>query len=126
MSLIEDAGGGAAARGSSRSLRPALCGHRDTKAESVVAELKKRVLVSVEQVMTNFDHSIREGADQELKQRPNEAVGAHSAREFRGDVFFDGEEFVEVVNRYHEAVDVVRAPTLEQLMRDVNEKWGRE
>lgn len=76
--------------------------------------------------MTNFDHSIREGADQELKQRPNEAVGARSAWEFRGDVFFDGEEFVEVVNRYHEAVDVVRAPTLEQLMRDVNEKWGRE
>ena len=74
--------------------------------------------------MSNFDHVVPDGLEDEL--RSGKYIAGHSALHFHGDVFWDGKQFVEYVNRFWYHVDTKQAPTLEELMRTVNEKWGAE
>ena len=74
--------------------------------------------------MSNFDHSIDEGFEDALKEKPNVLCGQHSGWNFCGYVWFDGTNFVEQVWQYHTPVEEVAAPSLKELMENVNEKYG--
>lgn len=76
--------------------------------------------------MSNFDHSIDEGLEEVLKARPKEVFGRHAAYNFNSHVWWDGNQFVEQVWKYHQVVDYMAAPTLQELMETVNDKWGWE
>lgn len=77
----------------------------------------------VEEVMSNFDHEIRPGADEELREGK---WGRHSAWEFNGRVWYEDGAFHEEVWRYGVPREVLSAPTLDALMRAVNDEWGWE
>ena len=75
--------------------------------------------------MSNFDHSIDEGFEADLRAGMG---GSHAAWEFHGTVWYDAKagQFCEVVRRYHVVVGIVGRPTLEELMEAVNEEYGWE
>ena len=74
--------------------------------------------------MTNFDHSIDGGFGGILKSKPNEIFGNHAARNFCGDVFWNGKLFCEKVYCYHGLVGEYTADSLRELMETVNEEHG--
>jgi hypothetical protein len=73
--------------------------------------------------MTNFDHSVDAGLADDLKAGMR---ASHSAWNFNGQVWYDPDEdvFKEDVWVYHAKVATRSAPTLEDLMRVVNDEFG--
>ena len=73
--------------------------------------------------MSNFDHVIDDGLEADLRAG---LTGHHAAWEFSGVVWFDARlgQFCEAVRRYHALVGVVAAPTLRELMEEVNDEYG--
>ena len=76
--------------------------------------------------MTNYDHSVDPGLGVELKSKPNKIFGNHTAWNFCGDVFWNGQLFCEKVYRYHNLVGEYTANSLEELMKVVNAEHGRD
>lgn len=74
--------------------------------------------------MTNFDHTIDDGFESSL--RTQAVWGRHAGWNFNGRVWFDGNEFCEEVWTYHVPREVVRASSLQELMRIVNEQYGTD
>ena len=75
--------------------------------------------------MSNFDHSIDGGLEEDLRSGKR---GTHAAWDFNGAVWYDPKAalFYEAVRRYHVVVAIVGRPTLEELMREVNDEYGWE
>ena len=75
--------------------------------------------------MSNFDHKIDDGLEADLRAG---LKGRHAAWEFNGRVWFDARlgMFCEAVRRYHALRGVVAAPTLRELMAEVNDEYGWE
>lgn len=73
--------------------------------------------------MTNYDHSIDEGFEEACRAG---TVGCHTARDFFGKVWWDGEQFCEEVMCLGAEVGFYRAATLQELMRVVNDLHGWE
>lgn len=73
-------------------------------------------------VMTNFDHSIEEWADERL--RAGDVYGDYPGRDFFGKVWFDGESFQCQVWQYGSPVETIAASSLEDLMDSVSEVYG--
>lgn len=73
--------------------------------------------------MSNFDHTVDPGLEDDLRAG---MLAQHSARDFCGEVRWDAERglFTETVRRHHAVVGQVSAPTLEELMREVNDEYG--
>jgi hypothetical protein len=73
--------------------------------------------------MTNFDHSVDEGLEADLRAGMR---ARHSAWNFNGQVWYDaaGEVFREEVWVYHALVAERSAATLEELMRVVSDEFG--
>jgi hypothetical protein len=73
--------------------------------------------------MSNFDHSIDDGLADDLKAGMR---ASHSAWNFNGQVWWDPDEqvFKEDVWVYHVKQVTLSAPTLEDLMRVVNDEYG--
>jgi len=73
--------------------------------------------------MSNFDHSVDEGFEDDLRAGLR---GTHSAWNFNGQVWYDPDEdvFKEEVWVYHQMVAVRSAPDLETLMRVVSDEFG--
>jgi len=72
--------------------------------------------------MTNFDHTIDPGMDQEL--RTKRVISEHTARNFFGYVWFTGGQFHEEVWVQYHPRAVRSAPTLDALMQMVNTEFG--
>lgn len=73
--------------------------------------------------ISNYDGgSITEGLEERLKA--GKVIAQHSAWEFCGYVYWDGERFVELVDRYQETVAAYTADSLRELMAEVNDDWG--
>jgi hypothetical protein len=93
----------------------------------LTAEEDARVLALPETKlgMTNFDHSIDPGLDAALREGMK---GRHAAWEFNGLVWLDERTgmFCEVVRRYHMVVAAYAAPSLKELMDEVNDEHGWE
>ena len=73
--------------------------------------------------MSNLDQSIDPGLEQHLKAG---GEGSHWAWDFGGTIRWDAESsvFAEEVFVHHESQGTRTAPTLEELMRVVNEEFG--
>lgn len=73
--------------------------------------------------MSNFDHSIDDGMEQDLR---NGMRGSHEAWNFYANVWFEDGRFFSQVNRYGGHVDTIAADSLEDLMEKTNEQYGYE
>jgi len=73
--------------------------------------------------MSNFDHVIDDGLEADLRAG---LKGRHAAWDFNGLVWFETRigQFCEAVRQYHVLVGVVAAPTLRELMGEVNDEYG--
>lgn len=73
--------------------------------------------------MSNEDHTIDDGLEADLYQGMK---GRHAAWNFNGLMWLDNRTgmFCEVVRRYHVIVAVHAAPTLKDLMQEVNDDHG--
>ena len=73
--------------------------------------------------MTNFDHSIDDGLEDDLRAGQ---VGEHAAWNFYGQVWFDPDAglFYELVRRFHSPIALHAAPSLQDLMHEVNDEHG--
>ena len=78
----------------------------------------------IELSMSNFDHSINDGFEDALKEKPNQVFGRHSGWNFNGRVLFNGEKFLEEVWCYGAPVKTIEASSLEELMTTVNNEFG--
>lgn len=76
--------------------------------------------------MTNFDHSIDDGLEEYLKSGGKDAK--HAAWNFNGNLYYKEEDglFYEDVYRYHNFEETFSAPTLQELMDEVNQEFGGE
>lgn len=74
--------------------------------------------------MSNFDHVIDDGFADALQG--GKVYGRHAAWNFNGTVWWDGKQFAEEVWVYRVPRDVLRADTLEELMEEVNDRYGSE
>jgi hypothetical protein len=72
--------------------------------------------------MSNYDGQVDDGFADAL--RGGDVFGHHYAYNFCGRVWWDGNEFVERVKRHWVTIGHHRASTLEDLMREVNGKYG--
>ena len=74
-------------------------------------------------VMSNFDHTQDEGFEDDLQAGMR---GTHSAWNFNGQVWYDPDAdlFREEVWVHHVRMAEHSAPTLEELMRTVNDEFG--
>jgi hypothetical protein len=75
--------------------------------------------------MSNFDHSIDPGMDEDLRAGMR---GEHTAWNFHGQVWYDPAEgaFKEEVSVHKAVRGVLSAPTLEELMDEVNAEYGSD
>lgn len=73
--------------------------------------------------MSNFDHSVDPGMEDDLRAGMR---GEHSAWNFHGVVWFDPDKgvFREEVKVYGAVRGTWSAPTLEELMHEVNDRFG--
>jgi hypothetical protein len=73
--------------------------------------------------MTNADHSIDDGLEDALRRGMK---GRHAAWNFNGLVWLDDRTgmFCEVVRQYHVIVGAFAAPSLKELMSEVNDCYG--
>ena len=80
----------------------------------------------IDQEMSNFDSSIDDGMSEALMSEPGMVFGYHSAWNFNGKVYYEEGKYHEEVWVYHELKEIISAETLEELMEEVNLKYGDE
>jgi hypothetical protein len=92
-----------------------------TSLDEVVEYIRPRP--DVGDVMTNFDHSIEDGAEESLRAGSR---GVHAAWEFNGNVWYEESDglFHEIVHRFHVPVGHFAAESLRELMEVVNDECG--
>jgi hypothetical protein len=75
--------------------------------------------------MSNFDHSVDDGLEADLRAGMR---GRHAAWDFNGMLWWDEKAglFYEAVRVYHVVQAIIGRPTLHQLMHDVNDQFGWE
>lgn len=66
------------------------------------------------------------GLEEKLRAEPAQVFAYHGAWEFSGRVWFEDGQFHEEVRRYGTLRAVVSADTLEGLVEEVNDRFGRE
>lgn len=73
--------------------------------------------------MSNFDHSIDEGLEADLRAGK---WSCHSGLNFNGIVWWDGERklFREAVSVFHVVQAIMEAASLSELMDTVNDEYG--
>jgi hypothetical protein len=74
--------------------------------------------------MSNFGHTVDDGMDEALKA--GQYFGQHTARNFYGSVWWDGEMFCEEVWVYGSPRAIMKAATLPELMALVNAEFGSQ
>jgi hypothetical protein len=94
------------------------------EAMTAVAEAKRQLPESGHE-MSNFDHSADDGLEADLRAGMR---AAHQAWNFNGMVWYDEKAglFYEAVRVYGVVEAVIGRPSLDELMRDVNDQFGWE
>jgi len=82
-------------------------------------------MVEIDEVMTNFYHTIDEDVGKRLQEKPGKVYGQHSALNFCGLVWFENDKFHEQVWVYGSPVKDISSKTLEELMEEVNDEFGQ-
>ncbi len=73
--------------------------------------------------MSNIDHIIDPGLEEELKSGKH---GDYSAWNFHGDVFFKDGQFHCFVMQYQRFQEIISCGTLREVMDECSEKYGAE
>ena len=76
--------------------------------------------------MCNLDYSIDKGFEEALRADPNKVFGRHAGWHFNGEVWFDGQQFVEEVWVFGASQKIVKADSLAELMKVVSDEFGYE
>ena len=76
--------------------------------------------------MSNFDHTVDECMADALMGEPGEVFGRHAGCNFNGLVYFHDGKFHEQVWTYGSPRETISADTLENLMDEVNSKYGSD
>ena len=71
---------------------------------------------------SNFDHEMPQGANEAL--RSGEFYIEHSAYGHWGTIWFQNGKFHEMVNRYTVHVATISADSIEEVIEDVNDRFG--
>jgi len=79
----------------------------------------------IDEVMSNFDHTVEPGAEQRLREE--ECFGGYSGWNFHGYVWFDREsqQFACEIWQYNAYRQTILADTLEVLMENCCDEYGR-
>lgn len=80
-------------------------------------------LVESKYEMSNFDHTIDSGLEEDLKAGK---IGRHSAWNFNAYLYYKDGKFYSEVWVFHEQQETFEANTLQELMDLANEKYGYE
>lgn len=75
----------------------------------------------MDEAYSNFDHTWNDGAREAID---NGAQMQHSAWNFVGYISKNGDVYEEQVWQYHSHVKTVTAPSLDELVADVNHQFG--
>jgi len=77
-------------------------------------------------IMTNFDHSIKKGADERLKKE--DVYGEYTGWNFFGNVWWNKvtKKFMCMVKQYSVHVDTIASESLEGVMDLVSDQYGHE
>lgn len=87
--------------------------------------LHKEKLAKVEPSMTNFDHTIDDGMAEAIADGKH--MGDYAGWDFHAYVYVPNEgTYVADVHVYRAHMDFVEAPTLEELMENVSNRFGWE
>ena len=78
----------------------------------------------IEAHMSNFDHVIDEGMDEQLRAQPGKVFSRHAAWNFNGKVWFEGDAFHSEIWVYGSPRQTLHAPTLRELMKLANDEYG--
>ena len=83
-------------------------------------------LEEIGDVYSNCDHVLDESVAARVAK--GEGVGAHTAWNFFGSVWFDQESatFLEEVWRYKNPVALLKGETIKDVIEQANEKYGRK
>ena len=76
--------------------------------------------------MTNCDHVVDDGLEEELITNEGKVYGIHSGYSFNGRVYYEDKKFHEEVWRFGDVVETLTADSLRELMLDVCDKYGYE
>ena len=76
---------------------------------------------NIDDVMTNFDGSIEDGAEETLKT--GKVWGGYAAWDFYGKVWFDG-RFKCQIMQYHNHVNTIVADSLQEIMDEACSLYG--
>jgi hypothetical protein len=74
--------------------------------------------------VSNFDHSVDLDVEDMLRAEPLEVWAEHTAVNFYGRIWFDGEWFREQVMQYCAIVGEFRNKSLVNLLHAVNTRYG--
>lgn len=76
--------------------------------------------------MTNFDHTVDDGLEEVLKEKPGEVCCQYAAYNFCGYVWFVDDKFHCEVWVHHNPIEVILEDTLEEIMESVSDKYGHD
>ena len=82
------------------------------------------IMREVEFGMSNFDGMVDNGMAEALIVEPGQVFGRHHGWDFTGRVYFHDGKFHEQVWVYGSPRETISADTLEELMQEVNSKYG--
>jgi DhnA family fructose-bisphosphate aldolase class Ia len=95
------------------------------KQQEIVRLFGGQDAIESDRIMSNFDHTIDPGLEEELKENPKH-IAQYAAENFCGYVFYREGKFHCVVMRYREVVELISADTLEEIMTECCEKYGSD
>lgn len=81
-------------------------------------------MTEIEPHMSNFNHSIDDDCEEQLRANENKVYCHHAAWNFCGYVWFENGKFHEQVMRYKNIIDELSADSLEELKEEVNSTYG--
>ena len=84
--------------------------------------IERENLKRVDDVMSNFNHSIEKDIEEKLRQ--GNCYAGYAAWDFHGDVMYKDDKFICEIWRYQALVDIIEAKTLEGIMEEASDKWG--
>lgn len=78
----------------------------------------------LDDVMSNFDHSINKEIVEKLKT--TNSYSGYSALNFHGDVWFESNLFHCEIWQYHSHINTISKETLEEIMEEASNEYGYE
>ena len=90
------------------------------KLETTISKSSFEGRENIGVIMSNYDHEI----DERASELNNVNMGEYSAWDFFAYVIKANGKFYARISRYRTVIDIIEAPTLEDLMNECSSKYG--